>query len=64
MLNSAVLHLASITEVGTLVTVVNSLPEQRQVNRGRSLARESIVPTQSKDPAPPVANEVAQRAVR
>lgn len=32
MLNSAVLHLASITEIGTPVTVVTALPSQHQVS--------------------------------
>jgi lipoprotein-anchoring transpeptidase ErfK/SrfK len=33
MLNSAVMHLASITEIGTPVSVVNSLPSQHEVSR-------------------------------
>ena len=33
MLNSAVLHLASMTQVGTTVTVVSSLPTPQQISR-------------------------------
>jgi lipoprotein-anchoring transpeptidase ErfK/SrfK len=33
MLNAAVLHLASLTEIGTPVTVVTALPSQQQVSR-------------------------------
>jgi lipoprotein-anchoring transpeptidase ErfK/SrfK len=45
MLNSAVLHLASITAIGTPVTVVSALPPQ-QVNQ-------AIPPAEAARPAPP-----------
>jgi lipoprotein-anchoring transpeptidase ErfK/SrfK len=35
MLNSAAMHLASITEIGTSVTVVASLPERQEVSRAQ-----------------------------
>ncbi len=45
-LNSAVLHLASITEIGTPVTVVTALPSQQQVSR----ATEPQVPSAAVEP--------------
>ena len=60
MLNSAILHLASITEVGTPVAVVSSLTTQ-EVNRGRRAPREAAMSSrQATDSAP--ANDMAQRA--
>jgi lipoprotein-anchoring transpeptidase ErfK/SrfK len=60
MLNSAVLHLASITEVGTPVAVVSSLTTQ-EVNRGRRAPREAAVSSQQATDSAP-ANDMAQRA--
>jgi lipoprotein-anchoring transpeptidase ErfK/SrfK len=47
MLNAAVLHLASITEVGTAVTVVKSLPARQEVSR-----LQEAKPTPKEQPAP------------
>lgn len=42
MLNSAVLHLASIAEIGTPVTVVSSLATGQEASRTRNLARDTV----------------------
>src|SRR5262245_43980630 len=49
MLNSAALHLASITEIGTPVAVVTSLPRPQGANRARSAAK---VPVATDQPQP------------
>jgi lipoprotein-anchoring transpeptidase ErfK/SrfK len=53
MLNSAVLHLASIADIGTTVTVVSSLPVRQEVSRAEAPA-----------PAEPQGDASMQRAVR
>src|SRR5262245_25289057 len=60
MLNSAVLHLASIAQIGTHVAVVNSLPKQQDVSRAAEPPKES--PSQPQEtPAPPaVVNDTPQ----
>jgi lipoprotein-anchoring transpeptidase ErfK/SrfK len=60
MLNSAVLHLASITEIGTPVAVVSSLPKPQEIVGVRNAAGAPAVPNQSKEPAPAIANDTAQ----
>ncbi|HEY7548830.1 MAG TPA: L,D-transpeptidase [Hyphomicrobiaceae bacterium] len=60
MLNPAVLHLASVTEIGTPVAVVSSLPKQQEVIGARNVAREPAVPKQPKEPLPAMANDTAQ----
>ena len=60
MLNSAVLHLASITEIGTPVAVVSSLPQQQGVSRARDAAREPVVSSQPRKSAPAITNDTAQ----
>jgi hypothetical protein len=62
MLNSAVLHLASITRIGTPVAVVGSLSKQEVVNRARDAAREPVLSRQPKDAARATANGTAQGA--
>ena len=54
MLNSAVLHLASVTEIGTPVSVVTSLPKQPDAGRVSEVA---------KPPPPPEAKPSALPAV-
>jgi lipoprotein-anchoring transpeptidase ErfK/SrfK len=50
MLNAHVLHLASITEIGTTANVVTSLPERPQISR----APEAVPPAPSnREPQPP-----------
>jgi len=44
MLNSAVLHLASLTEIGTQVTVVSSLQERQEISRAPEPAQRSASP--------------------
>jgi lipoprotein-anchoring transpeptidase ErfK/SrfK len=56
MLNPAVLHLASLVDVGTPVTVVSSLPENREISRAPEGARTSStanVPSVSTAAVPP-----------
>jgi lipoprotein-anchoring transpeptidase ErfK/SrfK len=60
MLNSAVLHLASITEIGTPVAVVGSLPKPQEIVGARNAARAPTVPNQSKEPAPAIAGDMPQ----
>jgi hypothetical protein len=55
MLNSAVLHLASITEIGTPVAVVSSLPKQQEVNRARDATSVPVVSSQQRKSAPATA---------
>jgi lipoprotein-anchoring transpeptidase ErfK/SrfK len=55
MLNSAVLHLASITEIGTPVTVVGALPPQ-QVSRAPQMRPDTVKP-RALPPAPSVATD-------
>jgi lipoprotein-anchoring transpeptidase ErfK/SrfK len=62
MLNSAVLHLASITEIGTPVAVVRSLPTQEEVTPARHTAREPVATNRTKSSAPAIANDMAQGA--
>jgi lipoprotein-anchoring transpeptidase ErfK/SrfK len=57
MLNSNVLHLASIAEVGTPVAVITSLSKREEVNRARAAVREAIASRQPKDAAPVTANQ-------
>jgi len=54
MLNANVLHLASITEIGTTVNVVKSLPERPQISRAPEPSREAApaAPT-NREPQPP-----------
>jgi hypothetical protein len=61
MLNSAIMHLASIAEIGTTVAVVNSLPTGQHVSQAPEprLAPDPRLPP-AKPSAPPV---MAQRAV-
>jgi lipoprotein-anchoring transpeptidase ErfK/SrfK len=60
MLNSAVLHLASVTEIGTPVTVVSSLADRQRVGRAPDA---TIAPAQSGRPersSPAAANDRAR----
>jgi lipoprotein-anchoring transpeptidase ErfK/SrfK len=53
MLNAHVLHLASITEIGTTVNVVKSLPE-RQISRAPELSPEAASAARTnREPQPP-----------
>ena len=54
MLNAAVLHLASIAEVGTPVAVVASLSRRQEVSRARDAVREALAQRQpqASEPAP------------
>ena len=63
MLNSAVLHLASITQIGTVVTVVGSLPGRQDISRAPEAPRQHDEPNQ---PAASVATvpEPGYRAFR
>jgi lipoprotein-anchoring transpeptidase ErfK/SrfK len=60
MLNSAVLHLASIAQIGTPVTVVNSLPKQQEVSRAVEPPKESLSQPQEKPAPPAVVNDTPQ----
>jgi lipoprotein-anchoring transpeptidase ErfK/SrfK len=60
MLNSAVLHLASITETGTPVAVVSSLPQQHEVIGERNAAGAPPVPNQSRESTPAIAGDTPQ----
>jgi lipoprotein-anchoring transpeptidase ErfK/SrfK len=61
MLNSAALHLASITEIGTPVTIVSSLPSRQQVGRTPdAVAREPARADRAKPSAPAAANDGAR----
>ena len=58
MLNSHVLHLASVAEIGTMVNVVASLPQRHEISRADPLpkaqARGEVAPGRvSPPPAPP-----------
>jgi lipoprotein-anchoring transpeptidase ErfK/SrfK len=55
MLNSAVLHLASVTEIGTPVAVVTSLPKQPEAGRVSEVATPPP-PAEAKPPALPAVN--------
>jgi lipoprotein-anchoring transpeptidase ErfK/SrfK len=65
MLNSAAVHLASITEIGTSVTVVSSLPSPQQVSRAPEPSPTAPAANQAPPPPPatsqtsssPVANQ-------
>jgi lipoprotein-anchoring transpeptidase ErfK/SrfK len=59
MLNPAVLHLASITQIGTPVTVVNSLPKREEVS-GASDPSESRSLDETKPSPPAVAKDRSQ----
>lgn len=48
MLNADVLHLASITEIGTSVSVVPSLPPPQQVSQGPERATQAVALPRSK----------------
>ena len=56
MLNSAVMHLASITEIGTTASVVDSLPARPEVSR----PLERPAPANSPEPPQPVAKTDTQ----
>jgi len=60
MLNSHVLHLASITEIGTPVAVVSSLSRQPEVTRARDAVREAVASRQQK-PSEPAADDQSQQ---
>jgi lipoprotein-anchoring transpeptidase ErfK/SrfK len=60
MLNSAVLHLATITEIGTPVAVVSALARQEQVTGVPDAARKPPAPSQSKATVPAVADDRAR----
>jgi lipoprotein-anchoring transpeptidase ErfK/SrfK len=55
MLNAHVLHLASITEIGTTVNVVKSLPERPQISRAPELSTEAAPAYREPQPPPSVA---------
>ena len=57
MLNSAVLHLASIAQVGTPVTVVSSLPKRQEVSRVAEPPKEPPSQPQEKSATPAVMND-------
>jgi lipoprotein-anchoring transpeptidase ErfK/SrfK len=56
MLNSGVLHLASVTEIGTPVAVVSSLPGQQEVNRAWDAAGSPDSSHRPKSSEPAMAN--------
>lgn len=56
MLNSAVVHLASITEIGTTVSVVASLPAPQVTSRA---PQPPVAPAPSPEPPPPVVTTTA-----
>jgi len=58
MLNPAVLHLASIVEIGTPVAVVSSLPKGEEVTRVPDAPREQDATRQSKDTVPAASERV------
>ena len=60
MLNSAVLHLASITDIGTPVAVVTSMPTKQEVSRAPDPPMPSMQPPAPSPP--PVANPTAPSA--
>lgn len=54
MLNAHVLHLASITEIGTTLNVVKSLPERPRISRVPELSREAMSAAPiNREPQPP-----------
>jgi lipoprotein-anchoring transpeptidase ErfK/SrfK len=64
MLNSAVLHLASITETGTSVSVVSGWPAARQVSQAPEPAPRPAALPKAQAPAAPPAAGVAETAAR
>jgi lipoprotein-anchoring transpeptidase ErfK/SrfK len=60
MLNSSALHLASITGIGTPVSVVSTLRRQQEVDRARDAARGLLVSNRPKAPEPEAADDAAQ----
>jgi L,D-transpeptidase catalytic domain len=63
MLNAHVLHLASITEIGTTVNVVKSLPERPQISRAPELSPEAAppAPTNREPQQPPSVDRAPER---
>ena len=67
MLNAAVVHLASIAEVGTIVAVVDALPARQQLSRASeppAAAHSQAAPAaspQAQPPAAPVPSGAADR---
>ena len=57
MLNSAVLHLATITEIGTPVAAVSALAKREEVAGVPDAAREGTASGQQKEAVPAVADD-------
>jgi lipoprotein-anchoring transpeptidase ErfK/SrfK len=57
MLNSSVLHLASVVEIGTPVAVVSSLAKREELTRAPDSAKEPDASSQTKDSVPAVASD-------
>jgi lipoprotein-anchoring transpeptidase ErfK/SrfK len=62
MLNAHVLHLASITEIGTPVTVVSGLPRPEAARRAPALPGEPAVSDRAPGRAPKAADDMANEA--
>jgi lipoprotein-anchoring transpeptidase ErfK/SrfK len=60
MLNSDVLHLASITEIGTPVAVVNGLSGREEARRAPARPRQPLMSNQAKDAAPAMVKDTAR----
>jgi lipoprotein-anchoring transpeptidase ErfK/SrfK len=60
MLNSAVLHLASITEIGTPVAVVNGLSGREEARRAPGRATDPLASNRMKDSTPAVAKDLVR----
>jgi len=62
MLNAAVLHLASIAEVGTPVAVVASLSRRQEVSRARNAVQEAVAQRQPQASEPAQENDLTRGA--
>jgi hypothetical protein len=62
MLNAAVLHLASIAEIGTPVAVVSSLSRRQEVSRARDAVQEVLAQRQPQASEPAPENDLTRGA--